>query len=56
MLFDTRIFIDACHLASFYILIGLLSNNLAYPGPRAWTEESPNAKDHVFLEEQSDQL
>jgi len=48
----------ARHLASFYVLAGLFSDN---HGPacldsEAWNEVKPSVKDSAFLEEQADQL
>jgi len=50
-LFHTRMIACARHLASFYTLIGLPSDNPepAYPDLGVWVEVDPSAEDHAFF-------
>ena len=53
----TLMFTCTRHLASFSVLVGLLSDNPepTCPDPKVWDEVDPSAEDRVFLVEQVDQ-
>jgi len=55
--FGTRMFTCAYQLASFFILIGLLSDSPepACTDSEAWNEVDPSVEDQVFLAKQADQ-
>ena len=54
---NTRVFACACHLVSFYILIGLLSDNpkSACPGAGVWSKVEPLIEGQTFSMEQLNQ-
>ena len=53
--FSIFIFHSAGHLAFFYILVGLHSDNpeLVCPDSRPWTEDDPTLTDQIYLDEQA---